>query len=77
LSAFPNPTFDNLILKVESTITKSLSYQLFDLNGKLLAAQKLEGGETKVAMNHYAAATYFLKILDNNNNIKTFKIIKK
>ncbi len=77
LSAFPNPTFDNLILKVESNITKSLSYQLFDLNGKLLAAQKLEGGETKVAMNHYAAATYFLKILDNNNNIKTFKIIKK
>jgi hypothetical protein len=47
------------------------------LNGKLLAAQKLEGGETKVAMNHYAAATYFLTIIENNNSIKTFKIIKK
>ena len=77
LSAFPNPTFDNLILKVESTATKSLSYQLFDLNGKLLTAQKLDGGETKVAMNQYAAATYFLKIIENSNSIKTFKIIKK
>jgi hypothetical protein len=76
LSAFPNPTFDNLTLKVESASTKNLSYSLFDMNGKLLATQKLEGTETKISMNNYAAATYFIKIIENNNTIKTFKIIK-
>ena len=76
LSAFPNPTFDNLTLKIESAITKNLSYLLFDMNGKLLATQKLDGTETKIAMNNYAAATYFIKITENNNTLKTFKIIK-
>jgi hypothetical protein len=76
LSAFPNPTFDNLTLKVESAITKNLSYLLFDMNGKLLASQKLEGAETKISMNNYAAATYFIQITENNNTLKTFKIIK-
>lgn len=76
LSAFPNPTFDNLTLKIESTNTKNLSYLLLDMNGKLLATQKLDGTETKIAMNNYAAATYFIKITENNNTLKTFKIIK-
>jgi hypothetical protein len=76
LSAFPNPTFDNLTIKIESANTKNLSYLLLDINGKLLASQKLDGAETKIAMNNYAAATYFIKITENNNILKTFKIIK-
>lgn len=76
LSAFPNPTFDFLTLKIESSTTKNLSYLLLDMNGKLLATQKLDGTETKIAMNNYAAATYFIKITENNNTLKTFKIIK-
>ncbi len=76
LSAFPNPTFDFLTLKIESSTTKNLSYLLLDMNGKLLATQKLEGTENKIAMNNYAAATYFIKITENNNTLKTFKIIK-
>ena len=76
LSAFPNPTFDFLTLKIESESTKNLSYLLLDINGKLLASQKLDGAETKIAMNNYAAATYFVKITENNNTLKTFKIIK-
>jgi|DEB19_MinimDraft_2_1074335.scaffolds.fasta_scaffold25682_2 hypothetical protein len=76
LSAFPNPTFDFLTLKIESAVSKNLSYLLFDINGKLLVTQKLDGTETKIAMNNYAAATYFIKITENNNILKTFKIIK-
>ena len=76
LSAFPNPTFDFLTLKIESSTTKNLSYLLLDMNGKLLATQILDGTETKIGMNNYAAATYFIKITENNNTLKTFKIIK-
>ena len=76
LLAFPNPTFDNLTLKIESANTQNLSYLLFDMNGKLLTTQKIDGTETKIPMNNYAAATYFIKIIENNNTKKTFKIIK-
>lgn len=76
LSAFPNPTFDNLTLMIESASATNLSYQLFDINGKLLATQKLDGVENKIAMNNYVASTYFIKITENSKIIKTFKIIK-
>lgn len=76
LSAFPNPTFDYLTLTIESASTKNLTYQLFDTNGKLIISQKLDGLETKVGMNNYAAATYYVSVTENNKIIKTFKIIK-
>jgi hypothetical protein len=78
--AFPNPTIDNLNLKVDASTTlsiQSLSYQLFDLNGKLLESKKVEDSETRIAMSNLIPATYFLKVIQNNKEIKTFKIIKK
>ena len=76
LIVFPNPTVDYLILRVESTLTKNLSYQLFDNDGKEITSQKLDGATTKVEMNNYAAALYFLTVTENKTIIKTFKIIK-
>jgi len=78
--AFPNPTIDNLNLKVDASTTlsiQSLSYQLFDVSGKLLETKKVEGSETSIAMGSLVPATYFLKVIQNNKEIKTFKIIKK
>lgn len=76
LIAFPNPTADYITLSIESAAIKNLSYQLFDTNGKLIISQKLDGLETKVGMNNYAAATYYVSVTENNKIIKTFKIIK-
>lgn len=76
LSTFPNPTFDFLTLKIESSTSKNLVCQLLDMNGKLLATQKIEGVETKISMSNYASASYFLKVTEEDNTIKTFKIIK-
>lgn len=76
LTVFPNPTVDYLTLTIESASTKNLTYQLFETNGKLITSQKFVGKATKVEMNNYAAALYFLTVTENNNTIKTFKIIK-
>lgn len=76
ISAYPNPTFDFLQLKVETEKFKDLSYQLHDMNGKLLQNKKITSNLTSVAMSNLVTATYFVKITEGNKEIKTFKIIK-
>lgn len=75
-SAYPNPTTDFLTLNIENYNNENLSYQLFDISGKLLENKKLTSNETTISMTNLVSATYFLKVIDNNKVVKTFKIIK-
>jgi hypothetical protein len=74
--AYPNPTSNFLTLKVEESKAKNMSYQLYDIQGKLLISSKLVGKETEIDLSNFAPSTYFLKVTDNNQQIKNFKIIK-
>jgi len=79
ISAFPNPTTSHLTLNIENPGTidiRSLSYQLFNLNGTLLETTKINGDQTIIEMNNRVAATYFLSVTNENKTLKTFKIIK-
>ena len=76
ISAYPNPTTDYLQLKVESEKLASLTYQLYDMQGKLLQNEKLTGNQTRIDMKNYALSSYFVKVLNNSKEIKVFKIIK-
>ena len=75
-SVYPNPASDLLTLKVENYDKKSLSYKLFDANGKLLESKKVTGYETIISIANLLPSPYFLKVIDNQKEIKTFKIIK-
>jgi hypothetical protein len=78
-SAYPNPTSDKLILKVNTSTMhsiQSMSYQLYNISGKLLEIKKLEGDQTTIVTSNLAPATYFLKVTEGNKEVKTFKIIK-
>lgn len=79
--AYPNPATTLLTLKVENFDHQNLSYQLYEISGKLLEDKKLEGDETTIFMEHRQAATYLLKVVQTINStsleIKIFKIIKK
>ena len=75
-TAYPNPASDFLTLKVENYDRKSLSYKLIDSNGKLLESKKVTGIETTISMANLLPNLYFLKVIDNQKEIKTFKIIK-
>ena len=79
VSAYPNPTTDYLKLKVDASTTlsiQSMSYQLYDISGKLLETKKLEADQTSIGMSNLVPATYFVKVIQNNKEVKTFKIIK-
>jgi hypothetical protein len=64
------------MLRVENYSRENLSYQLFDLRGKLLERGRVEEELTTIYMQKLTPALYLLRVLDNNKEIKTFKIIK-
>jgi len=76
ISVYPNPATDYLKLKIEDYKFENLQYQLFDFSGKLLLNKKTEGVETNITLQGYMPATYFLKIVKGDVEIKIFKIIK-
>jgi hypothetical protein len=78
LFAFPNPTFENLTIQVDDYQNNKLSYQLTDVLGKLINLGQINASQTIIDFNSLAAATYFVNIINQENQkIETFKIIKK
>ena len=76
VSAYPNPTTDYLTLEVKDVELLNLHFQMYDMNGKLLQNEKITGNQTSIVMSNLVVATYFVKIIQGNKEIKTFKIIK-
>ncbi len=77
ITAFPNPTFENLTLTIDNYSDAILSYQLYDMHGKLLSGFQITGPQTQIIMSDLPAATYFIDIIDQENEkIQSFKIVK-
>jgi hypothetical protein len=77
LTAFPNPTTENLTLQISDYNNEKLSYQLFDMQGKALSEGQIVGPQTLINMNGLPRATYFVDVLNQENKkIQSFKIIK-
>ncbi|MGB0882451.1 MAG: T9SS type A sorting domain-containing protein [Vicingaceae bacterium] len=76
MSVYPNPTTNYLSLKVGSEKLESLTYQLIDLQGKVIENTKVTANNTTIKMEALPKAIYFLNVSDNNQLVKTFKIIK-
>lgn len=77
ISVYPNPADGFVNLKVEKYDSDNLNYKLIDMNGMLILEKKVDGNETQIQLGNILPGTYFLKIVDNNKELKTFKIIKK
>jgi len=77
ITAYPNPTTEYLTLSISEFKLSGLSFQLFDVNGKLLKNENISDTKTSIAMSNFVTSTYFLNVTRNNKTIKTFKIIKK
>jgi hypothetical protein len=76
LSAYPNPTTDYLKLNVGKAALSTLNFQLYDIGGKLIESRKIISITETIGMANLPSATYFLKVVNNNQEVKTFKIIK-
>jgi hypothetical protein len=74
---YPNPTSDYVILKISDSALDTLSYTLFDVTGKAISNGTITNGDTQIAMQQLAIGIYILKVNRHNQELKTFKIIKK
>jgi hypothetical protein len=77
LAVYPNPTTDFLQLNVGIQKFESISFHLFDMQGKLIESNKLTSNNTTIKMESLPKATYFLKVTNNKQVVKTLKIIKQ
>lgn len=77
LTAFPNPTTENLTLQISDYNNEKLSYQLFDMQGKQLSNGQIVAQKTQINMNNLPTATYFVNVVNQENKkVQSFKIIK-
>jgi hypothetical protein len=72
----PNPTTDFVVLSVEKGDLQNMSYSLFDVKGQMIRNGRISSTSTTIAMADFADALYLLKVYTNNNEVKSFKLIK-
>ncbi len=75
-SAYPNPVTDLLLLRVENFNMEKLTYKLCDAYGKTLEKKRITAKETTIKIENLIPSIYFLKIINDKKEMKTFKIIK-
>lgn len=74
--AYPNPTTDLLTLDVRDFHLSFFTFRLYDLAGRLLKNEQILERKTSINMSNFEPATYFVKVFQENKEVKTFKIIK-
>ena len=76
LTAYPNPTNNVINLNIGNYKNEKLSYQLYDIQGRLLVVKPIKENRTSIVLQDFSGSSYLLNVLDNNQLIKTFRIIK-
>ena len=76
LRVYPNPVSEYLVLEVKELDLDNLNFQLFDIRGRLLQSKKIINDQTTISMSGLGTAVYFVKVIQDNKEVKTFKVIK-
>jgi Secretion system C-terminal sorting domain len=75
VSAFPNPTVDNLQLKIDTDF-EQFTYELYNIKGELIDSAPIQSSLTQIAMAHLPTSAYLIKVFKSKNQIISYKIIK-
>ena len=75
-TTYPNPATNFLTVEIKNIRVKKMSYEIFDLSGKLIKKGLILENETKIPIYNLVNGTYILKIFKKSKSIKTFKIVK-
>jgi hypothetical protein len=76
IDVYPNPAADFLILSLDTRDLKDFYYELYNLDGTFLEQKLLESKQTLIDMTGYPAGVYALKVIQADQEIKIFKIVK-
>ncbi len=73
----PNPAESYVKLSIENPLIRNLRYQLCNLTGVILENQTISDNITTIPMDHLTPGIYILSVLEKDQSLKKFKIIKK
>ena len=76
LSAFPNPTQSQLILKIGNYNSEKLKYNIISSSGTLLGQGSIYSSETVIDLQQLPKALYFIEVHQESTKIQAFRIIK-
>ncbi len=71
------PASDFIIISYSFKSSKNFSCQIFDKDGKLVTQSEISYDENLVDFSDVKPETYYLKIKDDAEELKTFKVVKK
>jgi hypothetical protein len=77
MNIYPNPTSGSFKLIVGSLENRNLRFRLYNMNGLLLQDKKIKSEETEILIQDLSSSLYFLKVIDSNQEVKVFKIVKR
>ncbi|REJ81707.1 MAG: T9SS C-terminal target domain-containing protein [Bacteroidetes bacterium] len=75
-SVYPNPSFEMISLTANKGENAMMEYQLMDVKGRIISSEKILAETTHIPMTSFADGTYIIRVLVNNEEQKSFKIIK-
>ena len=76
IAIYPNPVKDIFNIKVETDHIQHLKAELYSLAGAKLLSEQVKPGTMQINTDRLPASEYILKIYDNLQEIKSFKVIK-
>ena len=77
ITVSPNPTTGVIRINADNNSVAPALYQLFDLNGRLLQQESLNGYTQTIDIRHLSSGLYMLKVIDQQRAVRTFKIVKQ
>lgn len=71
---YPNPASSYVELKINTPVDRQLNYKLIDMNGRVLAHDRVNESITDINMSELSSGIYYLVIMENKEIIKTYQI---
>ena len=76
VTVYPNPVADQLTVTLRTDAFRVSEMAIYDLNGKLVTTQPVEGNQISVNAARLATGSYFLRLSDGKNSVTT-KFVKR
>lgn len=64
------------LYKFKSSKVEGMQYTITDFTGRVLQTENFAGDIEQINFSNYTSGTYFITVQENNQLIKSFKIIK-
>ena len=73
---YQNPATDFIVLALTDVAVKGVNYEMMDALGRFVNKGTITTFETKIGMKSLPIGVYILRVQQNDQTLKTFKIIK-